>query len=173
MIRTLIHGGRRTLIILSLFAINPISSIMFGTPMPFPFPAIPEPSPGTVAIMNIASLCTTLLGGIVGVTFWLDRRNKNELTKLDTKIDKNTTELKNSISAVGENLCKLISDKNDALLENTDLKLNKFKEIADERFKNMNERFVYHKERIDRMDTNHRDYSNYRPRHLKEEENDR
>lgn len=131
-------------------------SLLVGGPIPTP--SILDISQQTMAFVNLLSLLITLLGSIIGVGFYLERRTNLKFDNQTLKMNEIRTELKEIIVKTKESF----HNKIDEIEKTTEYKVQKAKEIEDEKFKRIDEA---HKEHERRLDTIDRDSYDYKIRH--------
>ena len=64
----------------------PIMSSIVGAPLPFP--SLIDVSSAHVAFINFLSLLVTLVGSIIGIGFYIERRNNLKFDQQNNKMDR-------------------------------------------------------------------------------------
>lgn len=118
---------------------------------PIPFPSVLEVTPAQIAIFNFISLLITIIGSIIGVGFYLERRNNLKVEKQNKEIEKIEEQIDESAIAIRQEIkelhmemkemeariCSLLADKALEVSRHSALEVKAAKEIADTRFKNI------------------------------------
>jgi gas vesicle protein len=145
-------------IIFSIIVYFPIISLIAGTPIPFP--SFTEPTQGQIGILNGINLSISIVGAIIGAAFYLRNKSKKELEKLDDMIKEKAlahhqelVELKNEMKEMEVRICNSMSDKTAHIEKTIELKVQRAKDIEDERFKRMDDKHSEHDKRMDRMES--------------------
>ncbi len=135
----------------------PIVSLIAGAPLPLP--SIFEPTQGQIAILNGVNLSISIIGAIIGVGFYLRNKSKKELEKLEEQIEEKAiahhqelVELKKEMHEMEVRICNNMTDKIVSIEKNIELKVQRAKDVEDERFKRMDEKHNDHDKRMDRME---------------------
>jgi hypothetical protein len=93
------------------------------------------------------------------------------MDRIDRKIDDKSDWLFNQLREMEGRICTRFDEKIVKLEENTEYKVNKAKDIEDERLKRIDEQHREHERRLDRIDQeSYRDYSHNRTRRRHDEE---
>jgi hypothetical protein len=131
------------------------------TGAPLPFPSLIDVSSAHVAFVNFLSLLVTLVGSIIGIGFYIERRNNlkfdaqnNKMDRIDKKIDEKSDWIYREMREMENRLCKNFDTKIHDLEKNMDVKVEKAKDIEDERLKRVDEGHREHERRLDRIDQN-------------------
>ena len=106
---------RKKLVLYSLFLHYPILSLIVGAPIPFP--SVMTVTPEQIAIFNFASLLITIMGSIVGVGFYLERRNNLKAEAQTKKIDVVNEHIDESVIAVRVELKELRNEMSNGMRE--------------------------------------------------------
>lgn len=129
-------------VIFSFIIYYPLISLLAGAPIPFP--SITSPTPEQIAILNFTSLLITLVGTIIGVGFYLEKRQNSKIDKLEEQIDESILavkedlkELYNEMKEMEKRICDSVASKMISQDANTDLKVSKAKELADQKIQTM------------------------------------
>jgi hypothetical protein len=156
---------RRKITAFSFILFYPITSLMVGAPIPFP--SLIDVSSAHVAFINFLSLLITLVGSIIGIGFYIERRNNlkfdnqnNKMDRIDEKIDKKAEWIHNELRDMENRICKTFDEKIYNIDKNIEFKVNKAKDIEDERFRRIDEGHREHERRLDRIDQNMYSYDN-------------
>jgi hypothetical protein len=138
-------------------------SVLVGAPIPVP--SLFDLSAQTMAFVNLLSLLITLLGSISGIGFYLERRTnmkfENQSKKMDDvekKISENLQWLRMELKEIELRMEKSFHTKLDEMEKSTDLRVEKAKEIEDEKFKRIDEGHREHERRLDVIDRDSYDY---------------
>lgn len=129
-------------------------SVISGTPLPLPFPSIFEPTQGQIGLLNGINLSITIIGSLIGVAFFLERRQNLKFEKQEKKIDSLEDKLDEAVLATGEQfkmtrqelremelrLCQTHSASNNRLEKTIEDKVLAAKSLEDERITNINQR---------------------------------
>jgi len=150
----------------------PLVSLLVGGPIPFP--SLIDVSSAHVAFINFLSLLVTLVGSIIGIGFYVERRNNlkfdaqnHKMDHIDKKIDQKGDWLYKEMREMEQRLCSNINDKFKTLERDTEYKVSKARDIEDERFRRIDEAHREHERRLDRIDnTSYRDYTHNRDRRI-------
>ena len=136
---------------------------MVGAPLPFP--SLIDVSSAHVAFINFLSLLVTLVGSIIGIGFYVERRNNikfdqqnNKMDHLDRKIDDKGNWIYNAMREMEGRLCQNFDTKIHDLEKNMNTKVEKAKDIEDERFKRIDEGHREHERRLDVIDRDSYEY---------------
>src|SRR5687768_12750175 len=151
-------------------------STLIGAPLPFP--SLIDVSSEHVAFINFLSLLITLVGSIIGIGFYIERRNNlkfesqnHKMDRIDKKIDDKSDWLYKEMREMEGRLCSNFGTQIKELEKNTEYKVQRAKDIEDERLKRIDEGHREHERRLDRIDnTSYRDYTHNRNRQRKDEE---
>lgn len=134
-----------------------VISALVGSPIPFP--SLIDVSAEHVAFINFLSLLITLVGSIIGIGFYIERRNNlkfdqqnNKMDRIDQKIDKKSDNIQNQLRDMEGRICKNFDEKLTQLERNTEYKVQKAKDIEDERFRRIDEGHREHERRLDVID---------------------
>ena len=134
---------------------------------PLPFPSLVDVSAEHVAFINFLSLLVTLVGSIIGIGFYVERRNNlkfdqqnTKIDRIDQKIDKKADGLHQQLREMEGRICRTFDDKLSQLERNTDFKVQRAKDIEDERFKRIDEAHREHERRLDTLDRDSYEYYN-------------
>lgn len=125
---------------------------MVGAPLPFP--SLVAPSQEQIAIINFTSTLITLVGTIIGVGFYLERRNNLKLEAQNKKIDTVEEKIDEGVIATNENIKAVHQDMRDMerrICDSNDVKFHSLeksieergiaaKSLEDERINNLSER---------------------------------
>jgi hypothetical protein len=141
----------------------PITSLFVGAPLPFP--SLIDVSSAHVAFINFLSLLVTLVGSIIGIGFYIERRNNlkfdaqnYKMDRIDKKIDEKGDWIYNEMRQMETRICKTFDDKIRNLESQAEYKIQKAKDIEDERFKRIDEAHREHERRIDTLDRDSYEY---------------
>ena len=140
---------RKKIIAYSFIVFFPFLSLLVGAPIPFP--SVLEVTPAQIAIFNFISLLITIIGSIIGVGFYLERRNNlkvekqnKEIEKIEESIDESAIairqeikELHMEVKEMETRICASISDKSLEVSKHAALEVKAAKDVADTRFKNI------------------------------------
>lgn len=159
----IIDTPRRKITVYS-FALYYIAiSFMVGAPLPFP--SLIDVSSEHVAFINFLSLLVTLVGSIIGIGFYIERRNNLKfdqqnvkIDRIDQKIDNKSEWLHEQMRDMESRICKTFDNKINELEKNTEYKVQRAKDIEDERFKRIDEGHREHERRLDTIDRDSYDY---------------
>lgn len=165
---------RRKITVYSFALYYVILSSIVGAPLPFP--SLIDVSAEHVAFINFLSLLVTLVGSIIGIGFYIERRNNLKfdqqnfkMDRIDQKIDKKTDGLHTQLREMEARICRNFDEKLTQMERNTEYKVTKAKDVEDERFKRIDEQHREHERRLDRIDnTSYRDYTHNRDRRQRE-----
>jgi hypothetical protein len=132
-------------------------SLMVGAPIPFP--SLLDVSSEQIAFVNFLSLLITLVGSIIGIGFYIERRNNlkfdaqnGKMDRIDKKIDDKSDWLYKEMRGMEGRICNNFNEQMKQIENNTELKVQKAKDIEDERFRRVDEQHREHERRLDRMD---------------------
>jgi gas vesicle protein len=157
-------------IIYSIIVYFPIMSLIAGTPLPFP--SLVEPTQGQIGILNGINLSISIVGAIIGSAFYLRNKSKKELEKLDEKIEEKAlahhlelVELKKEMKEMEVRLSNNVADKITHIEKTIELKVQRAKDIEDERFRRMDEKHNDADKRMDRIE-NKSHYQQYDHRNI-------
>jgi hypothetical protein len=134
---------------LSFILYFPFISVLVGAPIPFP--SLLEVTSEQIAIFNFISLLITIIGSIIGVGFYLERRSNLKLEKQNTEIEKiddsigeatiavrqEIKELHMEMKEMETRICSLLADKSLEVSKHAALEVATAKEVADTRFRNI------------------------------------
>ncbi len=155
---------RRKATAFSFILYYPIISTLVGAPLPFP--SLIDVSSEHVAFINFLSLLITLVGSIIGIGFYIERRNNLKfdaqnfkMDRIDKKIDDKSDWLYKEMREMENRICNNLNNQIKELEKNTDYKVNKAKDIVDERSHRIDEQHREHERRLDRLDNQF--YSSY------------
>jgi hypothetical protein len=147
-------------IIYSIIVYFPIISLIAGTPLPFP--SLAEPTQGQIGILNGINLSISIVGTIIGAAFYLRNKSKKEIDRLDEKIEEKAlahhqelVELKKEMHEMEIRICNSMADKIANIEKNIDLRVQRAKDIEDERFRRMEEKHNDADKRMDRMENSY------------------
>jgi hypothetical protein len=150
---------RRKIVAFSFILYYPIISTLVGAPLPFP--SLIDVSSAHVAFVNFLSLLVTLVGSIIGIGFYIERRNNlkfdqqnTKMDRIDNKIDDKGNWLYNAMREMEGRLCQNFDTKIQNLEKSMDVKVDKAKDLEDERLKRIDEGHREHGRRLDRIDQN-------------------
>src|SRR5687767_13385280 len=111
-------------------------SLLVGAPLPFP--SLIDVSSEHVAFINFLSLLITLVGSIIGIGFYIERRNNlkfdaqnNKMDRIDKKIDDKSDWLYKEMREMENRICNNLNNQIKDLEKNTEYKVNKAKDIVD------------------------------------------
>ena len=121
---------------------------------PIPVPSLFEISAQTMAFVNLLSLLVTLVGSIAGVGFYLERRTN---TKFE-RIEKHVSGLKIELKEIELRIQNTFHKEFNEMEKTTEYKVQKAKEIQDEKFRRIDEAHREHERRIDVIDRDSYDY---------------
>jgi hypothetical protein len=148
---------RRKIVAFSFILYFPIISTLVGAPLPFP--SLIDVSSEHVAFINFLSLLVTLVGSIIGIGFYIERRNNLKfdqqnfkMDRIDRKIDDKSDWLFQQLREMETRICNRFDEKIKKLEESTEYKVAKAKDIEDERFKRIDEGHREHERRLDSID---------------------
>ena len=173
----IIDTPRRKLVAYSFLLYYPIMSSIVVAPLPFP--SLIDVSSAHVAFINFLSLLVTLVGSIIGIGFYIERRNNlkfdqqnNKMDRIDKKIDDKGDWIYNQMREMEKRICTNFDDKLKNIDSAAQYKIEKAKDIEDERFKRIDEQHREHERRLDRMDQeSYRDYNSNRIQRKTDEHN--
>jgi hypothetical protein len=155
---------RRKATALSFAIYYPIMSSLVGAPLPFP--SLIDVSSEHIAFINFLSLLITLVGSIIGIGFYIERRNNlkfeaqnNKMDRIDKKIDDKSDWLYKEMREMENRICSNVNSQVKKMEENTEYKVSKAKDVEDERLKRIDEAHREHERRLDRLDNAY--YSSY------------
>lgn len=141
-----------------------ITSLVTGAP--FPFPSLIDVSQAHVALINFVSLLITLVGSLIGVGFYVERRNNIKLEsqnykidRIDRKIDQKVDWLYSQMREMEQRICTNMDNKISNIEKNIDLKVQQAKILEDERFKRIEDKHHEHERRIDTLDRDSYEYT--------------
>ena len=171
-----IDTPRRKITAYSFVLYYPLMSILAGAPIPFP--SLIDVSSTHVAFINFLSLLVTLVGSIIGIGFYIERRNNlkfdaqnNKMDRIDKKIDDKADWLYREMREMESRVCKNLHDQIANMKTKTELQVERADEVESERFKRIDEGHREHERRLDRIDQeSYRDYTHNRNKHNKEDE---
>lgn len=125
-------------IMFSFIIYYPLISLLAGAPIPFP--SIFNPSSEQIALLNFVSLLITLVGSIIGVGFYLEKRQNEKIRRIEEQIDEAVIATNEQFKAtrmdmkeMERRLCETMISKNLDMEKATDLKVSKAKELADQK----------------------------------------
>lgn len=167
-----IDTPRRKITVYSFALYYIVLSSIVGAPLPFP--SLVDVSAEHVAFINFLSLLVTLVGSIIGIGFYIERRNNlkfdqqnAKMDRIDQKIDKKSDSLHTQLREMESRICRNFEEKLTQLERNTEYKVSKAKDVEDERFKRIDEQHREHERRLDRIDqTSYRDYTHNRNKRI-------
>lgn len=81
------------------------------------------------------------------------------MDRIDAKIDNKTDGLHQQLREMESRICKTFDDKLSQLERNTEYKVQKAKDIEDERFRRIDEQHREHERRLDTIDRDSYEYS--------------
>jgi DNA anti-recombination protein RmuC len=150
---------------------------MVGAPLPFP--SLIDVSSAHVAFVNFLSLLVTLVGSIIGIGFYIERRNNlkfdaqnHKMDRIDQKIDSKAEWIHNELRDMETRICRTFDEKMKNIENTAEYKLQKAKDIEDERFRRIDEGHREHERRLDRIDqTSYSDYGRNRTQRKTDEHN--
>jgi hypothetical protein len=165
---------RRKIVAYSFIIYYPIISVLVGAPLPFP--SLIDVSSAHVAFINFLSLLITLVGSIIGIGFYIERRNNLKfdaqnfkMDRIDRKIDDKGDWLFNQMREMENRICSRFDEKINKIEEGTEYKVQKAKDIEDERFRRIDEQHREHERRLDTIDrTSYRDYTHNREKRIED-----
>jgi hypothetical protein len=162
-----IDTPRRKITVYSFGLYYFVMSSLVGAPLPFP--SLIDVSSEHVAFINFLSLLVTLVGSIIGIGFYIERRNNlkfdqqnNKMDRIDRKIDDKSNWLHDQLRDMENRICRTFDEKIRQLEDNTEYKVQKAKDIEDERFKRIDESHREHERRLDTIDRDSYDYKTRR-----------
>jgi len=162
-----IDTPRRKATALSFMLYFPVISLLVGAPIPFP--SLIDVSSQHVAFINFLSLLITLVGSIIGIGFYIERRNNlkfdaqnYKMDRIDRKIDEKSDWLYKEMREMEGRICNNINLKVSGVEKEAEYKLEKAKEIEDERFRRIDEKHREHERRLDTIDRDSYDYKDNR-----------
>lgn len=131
----------------------PLISILVGAPIPLPY-SLFTVSSEQIAFLNSISLLITITGSIIGIGFYLERRQNLKLDKQNDKMDKIDKEIEQAVIVTGEHikdarndmreierrLCALITSTVNTIERNIEDKVVAAKALEDERIRNIHNR---------------------------------
>lgn len=171
---SVIDTPRRKITVYSFGLYYFVMSSLVGAPLPFP--SLIDVSSEHVAFINFLSLLVTLVGSIIGIGFYIERRNNlkfdqqnNKMDRIDRKIDDKSNWLHDQLREMENRICRTFDEKIRQLEQNTEYKVQKAKDIEDERFKRIDESHREHERRLDTLDRDSYEYYNSRNKRYKEE----
>ena len=166
---SIIDTPRRKITVYSFGLYYFVMSSLVGAPLPFP--SLMDISSENIAFINFLSLLVTLVGSIIGIGFYIERRNNlkfdqqnTKMDRIDRKIDEKSNWLHTQLREMENRICKTFDDKLSQLEKNTEYKVQKAKDIEDERFRRIDEAHREHERRIDTIDRDSYDYKMKRTR---------
>lgn len=164
---SIIDTKRRKITAYSFVLYYPLMSLMVGAPLPFP--SLIDVSSAHVAFINFLSLLVTLVGSIIGIGFYVERRNNlkfdqqnSKMDRIDKKIDDKGDWIYKELRQMEARLCSNFDTKIRDLEKNMDIKVEKAKDIEDERFRRIDEGHREHERRLDVIDRDSYEYANKR-----------
>lgn len=135
-VKTIIDTPPKRRLMFSFIAYFPIISILAGAPLPFP--SLFSPTAEQMAFLNLISLLVTLVGTIIGVGFYLEKRQNSKIDRLEEQIDESVLAVKQDLKDIyttmkemEARICDIVNGRIKGESENTDLKVSKAKELAD------------------------------------------
>jgi hypothetical protein len=133
-------------------------SLFIGAPIPFP--SLLDVSSEQVAFVNFLSLLITLVGSIIGIGFYVERRNNlkfeaqnTKMDRIDKKIDDKSDWLYKEMREMEARICNNMNKQLAEMEKVTEYKVQRAKDIEDERLKRIDEQHREHERRLDRMDS--------------------
>lgn len=94
------------------------------------------------------------------------------MDRIDKKIDEKGDWIYKEMRDMESRICKTFDEKIKKLEESTEYKVQKAKDIEDERFRRIDEQHREHERRLDRIDqTSYRDYTHNRTQRKTDEHN--
>jgi hypothetical protein len=165
---------RRKIVAYSFIIYYPIISVLVGAPLPFP--SLIDVSSAHVAFINFLSLLITLVGSIIGIGFYIERRNNLKfdaqnfkMDRIDKKIDDKGDWLFNQMREMENRICSRFDEKINKIEEGMEYKVQKAKDIEDERFRRIDEQHREHERRLDTIDrSSYRDYTHNREKRIED-----
>jgi hypothetical protein len=164
---SVIDTPRRKITVYSFALYYFVMSSLVGAPLPFP--SLVDVSSEHVAFINFLSLLVTLVGSIIGIGFYIERRNNlkfdqqnAKMDRIDQKIDQKVDGLSQQLRDTENRICKTFDEKLTQLERNTEYKVQRAKDIEDERFKRIDELHREHERRLDTLDRDSYDYTTER-----------
>ena len=158
---------RRKVTALSFILYFPVISLLVGSPLPFP--SLIDVSSQHVAFINFLSLLITLVGSIIGIGFYIERRNNLKfdaqnfkMDRIDRKIEEKSDWLYKELREMEQRVCNNLNKQITEMEKNSQYKLERAKDIEDERFRRIDESHREHERRLDTID---RDSYDYKSRH--------
>jgi hypothetical protein len=129
-------------IMYSFVLFYPLMSLLAGAPLPFP--SLFDVSAEQIALLNFGSLLVTLVGSIIGVGFYLEKRQNNKIERLENQVDEGVIALKLNIKELYHEMKEMKRAINEDIIDkllgqdkSTDLKVSKAKELADQKIEHM------------------------------------
>jgi hypothetical protein len=133
-------------------------SLFVGAPIPFP--SLLDVSSEQVAFVNFLSLLITLVGSIIGIGFYIERRNNlkfdaqnSKMDRIDRKIDDKSDWLYKEMREMEGRICNNMNKQLGEMDKSTEYKVQRAKDVEDERFKRIDEGHREHERRLDRLDS--------------------
>lgn len=158
-----IDTPRRKITVYSFGLYYFVMSAIVGAPIPFP--SLIDVSSEHIAFINFLSLLITLVGSIIGIGFYIERRNNlkfdhqnNKMDRIDKKIDDKAEWIHEELRDMEARICRTFDEKIQNLERNTEYKVQKAKDIEDERFRRIDEAHREHERRLDTIDRDSYDY---------------
>ena len=130
----------------------PIMSFIMGTPLPLP--SIFTPSPELMALLNLFSLLVTLVGALVGIAFYLERRTNLKFESQNKQIERIEEMVGEAVIATNEHIkivrqdmkdmekriCEGMDSRNKTVEKNIEERVIAAKLLEDERMANIHHR---------------------------------
>ena len=158
-----IDTPRRKITVYSFALYYFVMSSIVGAPLPFP--SLIDVTSEHVAFINFLSLLVTLVGSIIGIGFYVERRNNikfdqqnSKMDHIDRKIDGKADWIHDQIRDTENRICKTFDEKINQINNSIEFKVQKAKDIEDERFKRIDEVNREHERRLDVLDRDSYDY---------------
>ena len=163
-------------LVLSFILYPLILSTVAGTPIPFP--SVFSPSQEQIALLNFSSLLITLVGSIIGVGFYLEKRQNNKIERIEERIDESVLALKaelkelhNEMKDMEKRICDSVAAKIANMEQHTDLKVSKAKELADQKIEHMEDSQRDMRKDIQNMERGYHNSNRYSRRNEEREDN--
>jgi hypothetical protein len=113
-------------LLLSIFLYIPIVSVIGGAPIPFP--SLYSPTQEQIAVLNFSSLLITLIGSIVAVGFYLEKRQNKKMEDIENNIEESAiatnehikefrTEIKDMVHRMGDSAFNKVSELDKHIIE--------------------------------------------------------
>jgi large-conductance mechanosensitive channel len=110
----------------ALFIYIPIVSVIGGAPIPFP--SLYSPTQEQIAVLNFSSLIITVIGSIVAVGFYLEKRQNKKMEDIENNIEESAmatnehikefrTEIKDMVHRMGDSAFSKVSELDKHIIE--------------------------------------------------------